>query len=269
MLAPWIIDNLPPHRIYVEPFGGGGSVLMRKRRSYAEVYNDKWDVVVNVFRVLRDQEKALRLRQLLHLTPFSRTEFEACRDSEIRELRDDIERARRTILRSFCGFGSAATNAEYATGFRANSDRLGTTPAQDWKNFPDHIEGFTDRLRGVIIENRDAAEIIEKHDSPETLFYVDPPYVHCTRNMQRGNAAYAEEMNDEGHRALALQLQSVKGMVVLSGYPSELYSELYGNWLRLDREANADGARKRTECLWMNLASQARRRCPTLYEIMA
>lgn len=266
MLAPWIIDNLPPHRIYVEPFGGGGSVLMRKPRSYAEVYNDKWDVVVNVFRVLRDQDKALRLRQLLHLTPFSRTEFESCGDFNIREHGDDIERARRTILRSFCGFGSAATNAEYATGFRANSNRSGTTPAQDWKNFPDHVEGFTDRLRGVCIENREAGDVIEQHDTPETLFYVDPPYVHSTRNMQRGNAAYAVEMTDEGHRTLAAQLRAAKGMVVLSGYPCDLYAELYEGWLRIDREANADGARKRTECLWLNRFAQSKRKHPTLYE---
>src|SRR5579863_6792854 len=76
-LAPWIIEHLPEHRVYVEPFGGGASVLMRKARSYAEVYNDKWDVVVNVFRVLRDAEKAIELKRLLELTPFSRTDFKA------------------------------------------------------------------------------------------------------------------------------------------------------------------------------------------------
>lgn len=269
MLAPWIIENLPPHRIYVEPFGGGGSVLMRKPRSYAEVYNDKWDTVVNVFRVLRDQEKALRLRQLLVLTPFSRTEFEECGDKDLRQLDDDIEKARRTIMRSFCGFGSAATNAEDATGFRANSNRSGTTPAHDWKHFPDHIEGFTERLRGVCIENRDAADVIKQHDTEETLFYVDPPYVHSTRNLQRGNATYAVEMDDKGHQELAAQLLGLKGMVVLSGYPCDLYDDLYGGWLSIDREANADGARKRTECLWMNPAAQARRKCPTLYETLS
>jgi len=73
-LAPWIIGHFPPHRIYVEPFGGGGSVLMRKPRSYGEVYNDAWGNVVNVFRVLRDH--ADEIERLLYLTPFSRDEFE-------------------------------------------------------------------------------------------------------------------------------------------------------------------------------------------------
>jgi DNA adenine methylase len=189
-LAPWIIANMPSHRVYVEPYGGAASVLMRKPRSYAEVYNDCWDAVVNVFRVLRDAEKAARLQYLIELTPFARTEFESNSDDNDD---DDVECARRTILRSFAGFGSAATNREYATGFRANSNRSGTTPAHDWANYPALIAAFVERMRGVVIENKDAVDVIEQHDSSDTLFYLDPPYLHETRNMQRGNAAYAHE----------------------------------------------------------------------------
>jgi len=144
-LAPWIISLMPPHRIYVEPFGGAASVLMRKDRSYAEVYNDQWDTVVNVFRVMRDPEKAERLRFLLELTPFSRAEFmETSTPSE-----DDIELARKTILRSFAGFGSASTNTLFSTGFRAASNRSGTTPAHDWEHFPEGITSYVERLRGA------------------------------------------------------------------------------------------------------------------------
>ena len=134
-LAEWIISNMPKHRIYVEPFGGAASVLLRKRRSYAEIYNDKWDAVVNVFQVLRDPKKSEQLKQLLELTPFSRSEFnEAFRRRP--QLPADVECARLTILRSYAGFGSASTNGEYATGFRCNSNRSGTTPAHDWSNYP-------------------------------------------------------------------------------------------------------------------------------------
>lgn len=251
-VADYLISQFPPHRIYVEPFGGGGSVLLRKDRSYAEVYNDKWSVVVNVFRVLRDAATAAELKRSLHLTPFAREEFEACGDQDLAAIESPIERARRTIFRSFAGFGSAATNAAHATGFRANSNRSGTTPAQDWSNYPDHIAGFTERLQGVVIENRDACEVIEHHDTPETLFYVDPPYVHSTRKMQRSSPAYACEMTDADHRRLGGVLRSVQGMVVLSGYASDLYDELYGDWTVQDFTALADGARERTERLWFN-----------------
>jgi DNA adenine methylase len=251
-LAPWIISHFPPHKIYVEPFGGGASVLLRKPRSYAEVYNDQWGIVVNVFRVLRDPDQAAELERLIRLTPFARDEFVECGDDQISQIEDPIERARRTIFRSFAGFGSAATNAKFTTGFRANSNRSGTTPAHDWAHYPDQIKFFVERLQGVIIENRPAMEVIRQHDAPNALHYIDPPYPHSTRSMQRGNVAYAHEMTDDDHRELAGVLRSVKGMVIVSGYSCDLYDELFGDWRRLDRRHHADGAQDRTECLWFS-----------------
>lgn len=224
-------------------------MLIRKPRSYAEVYNDKWGDVVNVFRVLRDHGQ--EIAELLHLTPFSRDEFEQTSD----ETTDPIEQARRTIFRSMAGFASAAVNGKYATGFRANSNRLGTTPAKDWFNYPKHVQSFVERFRGVVIESRDAWEVMQQHDGPETLHYVDPPYVHETRNMNRGNAAYEVEMTDEQHHDLLVNLKSLAGMVVLSGYRCALYDHMLADWTRVDRAAKADGARNRVESLWINPAA--------------
>lgn len=108
------------------------------------------------------------------------------------------------------------------------------------------------RLSGVVIENQDATEIIQRHDGPDTLHYVDPPYVHATRNMARGNAAYEWEMSDEDHENLASTLHGVEGMVVLSGYQCDLYDSLYGDWQRIERPSTADGRRPRIESLWFN-----------------
>lgn len=123
LLAEWIISNFPPHRVYVEPFGGAASVLLQKRRTYAEIYNDLDGEVVNLFRVVRDD--GLRLRQMLELTPFARDEFKLSYETSD----DPIEQARRTVVRSFMGFGSNSHNK--LTGFRSNSNRSGTTPAHD------------------------------------------------------------------------------------------------------------------------------------------
>lgn len=221
-------------------------MLMRKPRAYAEVYNDAWGDVVNVFRVLRDNGQSIA--ELLHLTPFSRDDF--VRTSERSD--DPIEQARMTIFRSMAGFGSAAVNGKYATGFRANSNRSGTTSARDWFNYPDHVADFTERLRGVVIENRDAWDVMQQHDTPDTLHYVDPPYMHETRNMARGNAAYEIEMTAADHDTLLDRLQQLEGMVVLSGYRTDLYDCAIPNWRRVDREAKADGARSRVESLWLN-----------------
>lgn len=264
-LAPWIIEHFPPHRVYVEPFGGAASVLLRKERSFAEIYNDRWGVVVNVFRVVRDPVMAEQLERALRLTPFARDEFEADWPDESA---DPIEQARRAILRSFAGFGSAATNGNYATGFRANSNRSHTTPAHDWVNYPNHIKRFTDRLSGVVIENRPAAQIIETHDGADTLTYVDPPYPHETRNMRRGNAAYAVEMTTDEHVELSLTLRQCTGMVIVSTYPNDLYDHLYAHWRRETTAALADGARERLEVLYLNPACDARQGQPSLFDAL-
>lgn len=252
LLAPWIISHFPSHRIYTETFGGAASVLMRKPRSYAEVYNDQWGIVVNVFRVLRDPAMAKELERLLRLTPFARDEFDECGDVQIDSLSDPVEKARRTILRSCAGFGSASTNAKHSTGFRANTSRAGTTPSHDWMHYPDCIADFVERLQGVVIENRSAVDIIQQHDKPDTLHYVDPPYPHGTRNMRRGNSYYVHEMTDDEHQELAQVLKRVKGMVVISGYKCPLYEGLYGGWTMVERGTYADGARRRTEVLWLS-----------------
>ncbi len=243
-LAKWIIDQLPVHRVYVEPFSGAASVLLQKPRAYAEVLNDVDGDIVNLFRVLRDEETARRLQHVLELTPFARAEFE-----EAYEACDEpVERARRLVCRAAMGFGGAAVSRR-STGFRNDATRAWSTPAKDFARWPDHVPAFTRRLRGVIIENRPALEVIEMFDDPETLFYVDPPYPISTRN---GRDRYTHEMTDDEHRELARRLRDIKGMAVVSGYPCELYDELYPDWRRVERKAFADGARERTEVLWLS-----------------
>lgn len=255
-IAPWIISNFPPHRIYVEPYGGAASVLIRKPRCYAEVYNDLDQEVVNVFKVFRDYPE--ELKRHIWGTPFSRDEF----ISSYFPSDDLVEQARRTIARSFMGFGSAAvtktrhTTTKFSkptTGFRANSNRSGTTPAHDWANYAEACESLIARLRGVTIENRDAIEVMMAHDRDDALHYVDPPYVAASRDA---GSDYKYEMTDDDHKQLANSLKQLKGKICLSGYNSEIYNELYGDWRKEERKALADGAAERIECLWMNYAQE-------------
>lgn len=247
LLAPWIISHFPPHKVYVEPFGGAASVLLRKPRSYAEVYNDLCGEIVGLFRVLQDASKAKELERRLRLTPFARDEF----DLAYEPASDPIETARRLIIRAYMGFGSDGHSlASPRTGFRANSNRSGTTPAHDWDNFPDEIKAFTERMAGVVIENRDAKEIMSQQDSDQTLHFCDPPYVHETRSTKHG---YNFEMTDVQHEELCEFLQTLKGMVILCGYENRIYERL--GWAREARVSLADGARERKEIIWMNPAA--------------
>jgi DNA adenine methylase len=205
---------------------------------------------------MRDETKARKLKMVLELTPFSRTEFNAAAAALKNDL-SDIEKARLTLLRSFAGFGSASTNPEHSTGFRSCSTRSGSTPAHDWMNYPEQIELFTQRLRGVIIENRDYWEVMKIHDAKTTLHYLDPPYVQSTRNLVRKNASYKYEFTDADHREMVERCDQLEGMIIISGYNSTLYNEILGHWQKVEKSTHADGAKDRIECLWLNPACAA------------
>lgn len=273
-LAPKLVRLFPAHRVYTEVFGGGASVLMHKPRSYSEIYNDLDGEVVNVFRVLQNPRQAARLERLLRLTPFARREFEL----GYKSTRSDIERARRTIIRSFMGFGSdsitrmkasrvgfnTSISSVMATGFRWDANRKGTTPASDWTTYPLQIPFFCQRLQGVTIECRDAFTILEKMDFPDSLHYVDPPYPIGVRsspsNGRKPEHQYRHEMTDEDHVRLATLLNRLSGMVIISSYAGTLYEELFRGWQRVAWTGGQfcglkSGSRIRTECVWLNHAA--------------
>jgi len=252
-LAPWVIEHFPPHLVYVEPFGGAAGVLMQKTRSNGEVYNDLDGDIVNLFRVLQTASTRDELSELLVLTPYAREEFELafiCTE-------DPVERARRTIIRAQMGFGSSgATKA--TTGFRIDPYRKYGTAPQLWTRFPDQVAAIGQRLQGVLIENRPAIDVMLANDSPQALHYVDPPYMHSTRvhGAHKGRY-YRHELSDAQHAELLATISNLQGMVVLSGYPNELYDKCLNGWASnttTARIAAFRGTAARTECLWLNPA---------------
>ena len=245
-LAPWIISHFPPHRIYVEPFGGAASVLLRKPRVYSEIYNDLDGEVVNLFRVLRNPSQARELARLVDLTPCARQEFD---DAKLFH-GDPIEQARRTLVKFWFA---------YATGRKVDDNKVfrshassRRSVARDWSTFSVVVSEISARLRGVLVENAPAIEVIQRFDDAQALHYVDPPYVIATRSERQAGNIYRFEMSDDEHRELAACLRSVKGLVLVSGYRSALYDELYGEWRRVDTKAIADGGAVRTESLWLS-----------------
>lgn len=255
ILSSWIIDHFPPHRIYTESYGGAGSVLLKKPRSYAEIWNDLDDDVVNLFTILRSRESSSELRRRLYLTPFARLEFELA----YQKTHDPIEKARRLVVRSYQGFGSTACNPNRKTGFRPGSNRSGTTPAHDWANYPRCLASIIKRLQGVVIEREPALKLLRRHDTEETLHYVDPPYLHQTRAQGHDiRHRYSYELFAHDHLELSKTLKDLKGMVIISGYPSKFYDDLYSGWTTFQRDAMADGALKRVEMLWLNKSAAER-----------
>ena len=251
-LAQWVMRFFPSHTCYVEPFGGAAGVLLQKERTYAEVYNDLDGDVVNFFSVLRDSRQRAALIEACRLTPYAREEFEqAWQPTD-----EPIERARRLAIRAQMGFGSAGAT-KGATGFRIDTKREYGTAQSGWVEYPDAIAEAGRRLQGVLIENRHATDVMLQHDATTTLHFVDPPYLHETRQLRGARGCYRHEMDDEDHLELLKALRQLCGMVVLCGYPSDMYNYELRGWERhtkLARISAGRGTSLRTEVLWLNPA---------------
>lgn len=241
-LASWIIQYFPPHITFVEPFCGAASILFRKEPSKFEVINDLNGEVVNFFDVLRSRPEDLI--RAIQLTPFSREEHKRAHDRE----GNPLERARRFYIRSRQSFG--AGEGKYNTGWRFQANnRRGTSVIGEW-NDTDHLWEAARRLKQVQIECDEALRVIQRFDMPETLFYVDPPYLFETRYSDEER--YAHEMSVEDHCQLAESLRRVEGKVILSGYSSPLYQELYPDWTVVSKQTVTNGNNPATEYLWIS-----------------
>lgn len=244
-LAPWIISFFPEHRIYVEPFGGGASVLIRKPASYLEVYNDINLEIQTFFRVLRERPEDLL--KAIQLTPYHRAEYVDAQAPTA----DDLETARRVYIQCWQGRGRAGVPEPGGWRFmsRARESRSGT-PVDDWCN-DGHLRSIAMRLRHVQFECKSALAVIRSYDGKDVLFYVDPPYVHSTRG-DRWMHAYRHEYTDNDHRQLSAVLHQVQAHVIVSGYDCPLYQELFADWRMVSRKQQKDSNEAGQECLWLS-----------------
>ncbi|VVS95342.1 DNA adenine methylase [Desulfoluna spongiiphila] len=239
-LTPWIISYFPPHLNYVEPCGGAASVLIQKEPAKLETYNDISKELINFFKVLRDhREKLLRL---LRCTPWARGEFEACKEPSD----DPIEQARRTFVLSWQSI------SEHGGAWRSmyNYRRRPRSSTADMIEVS-HLNDISDRLREVQLECRDALEVFEKYDNEDTLTFLDPPYLP---EVRVNSNYYPDEWERDKHIETAKLARKAKGMVIISGYQSDLYRELYEvhGWERVDKKAVAQRGAKRVESLWLS-----------------
>lgn len=244
-LAPWIIRHFPAHTCYVEPYGGSLGVLLNKAPAPVEICNDKDGEIVNLFRVLRSED-AGRLIEAVMLTPYSRDEL-----NDSAPAGDAVERARRLLVRSWMGIASDSYRSG-RSGLLVSRNRV-PSPATDWDRLPETLRLATQRLKHVHVENRDALDIMQAHDGPETLHYVDPPYMSATRTR---TGRYAYEMTEDDHRRLLNVLLTLQGKVVLSGYDNELYNSALQGWHKDSIKTISNMASPRLECLWLNYNPQ-------------
>lgn len=237
-LANVIIDNIPPHTTYVEPFFGSGAVFFLKEKSKVETINDLNSRVYNFFKVCRNQPE--ELAKLVYLTPMSREEQ---RLSNL-PAEEPLEQARRFVVQSWQSIGGIQ---RHKTGWRSNIDKVGGK-LNEWNDIPDRILEVANRLKDAQIENQDAAKILQRYNRKEVFAYVDPPYIQSTRKGR----FYETELEDLEQPELLNTLIDFKGKVILSGYENNLYNEMLQDWSKIYIDSNAEAGQRRLEVLWMN-----------------
>ncbi len=244
VILPYL--NQYPHCRYVELFGGAASLLFTKEPVALEVYNDLHSGLVTFFRVLQNPEHFRAFCDRVQYVPYSREEYDDARKTWA-EQQDPVERAARFWIvsrMSFSGdFGHSWTsNVTAATAGMASE-------CSKWNFAKGILPAAHERFRRVLVEHADWQRVLCRYDTPETLFYADPPYVLGTR---RGGERYQHEMPDVAHQELVNGLLQIKGHAVVSGYESPIYEQLTrAGWRKVawDRLCRAVGRTHATGCL--------------------
>ena len=265
-LAKKFIALMPRHLHYVEPYFGGGAVLLEKNpldeskywgnkcweQGVSEVVNDICLELTNFWRVLQNEESFQAFKRIVDAMPFSQVEWDVAEKRQHPAGDLDMEAATAFFVR--CRQSRAGDFRSFATLSRNRTRRMQNEQASAWWNCVEGLPAVHARLKRVVILNEDALKVIQAQDGERTLFYLDPPYLHLTR-ASKGN--YKHEMTEEDHRQLLETIKCCQGKVMLSGYPNDLYEEQLNGWNRQDflidnKAAGGKTKREMTESLWMN-----------------
>jgi DNA adenine methylase len=243
-LGKWIISHLPlEHECYVEPFGGFFNVGLQKPKVPVEIYSDLNFLTVNLLKHLQHSVKELMEGIKAHKQEFGNAQgaFDDCVDVLWGEnWTECFDKAVAYYLYAQLSYSGAGT--------RWSSGTTRTQIEKARRCDDEHLWVISNRIQDLDIRHKDAFSLIPELDSEETLFYVDPPYEWSVRGCKDNRTAnpvasaprkqYAHELDAKQHRELGELLLGCRGKVVISGYRSDLYAELYEarGWMRFDKK---------------------------------
>jgi DNA adenine methylase len=238
-----ILNLIPPHRCYVEPFGGSAKVLLNKQPSEVEVYNDINGDIVNLFKIVKERYDEF-MKELEWILYSREIHNEFYKKWMKREWKDDLERA---VVVYYCLY-SNMNGGIYKASFSSSKSK---NYAERFFNSLSKLKQIYERLKNVIIENLDFRKIIQTYDSKDTFFYIDPPYVVDTNY-------YSNDFTIEDHKELLDMVNKIEGKVMISGYESDLYNQALKEWYKIEKDAikhsaiSLNNKPRVKEVMWMN-----------------
>lgn len=253
-LVPELISLLapPPYaRTYIEGFGGGATLLLNKPAHPVEVLNDLNGDLVNLYTVIRDERLLEKFLLHLELTPYSRLEFERARsetEDPIQNIPDPVRAARYYVVLQQSYGGGGAINPSWS--FTRRISRRGVSQCVSaWLTRIENLRDIHERLRGVQIERADILDLIQRYDSPDAVFYLDPPYI----TDEAIEAPYAITMGADQHKDFLNAIINCRAKVLVSNFQSHMYDVLIGHgFYRLRIGSTTTG---KPEMVWLNYPS--------------
>lgn len=222
-MANTILDYFPEHKTFVDLFGGGANILVQKKRSLVDVYNDIDGEVVNYLTVLREEPE--RFYKAVESLPYSRQLYNEYRKSTVPL--NPFERAVRWFYINRSGMPGSHRGKTGGWKHGVQHNTVGS-----YRSACKMIGPMANRLKNVMIEHLDFREVFAKYDHPETFFYIDPPYMGRERR-------YAGNFSYQDHVELANMIKNMKGKALISYYPDELVFALYSGFNIIDFKSKA------------------------------
>lgn len=252
-LSAWIIEHFPQgyeDMTYCEPFCAGASVLLNKEPSVEEIISDIDDGVISIFKSLRDEPQEFIAR--IKRTKYTERAFKMAQNRSEKPFDDYVDQAvNEYALRRMSRGGMKRA---FAWSERTRGGKPGDVNA--WDTMIELLPSISERVQNTVVLKEDFVKIMKVWDEEETLFYLDPPYLHSTRTEGSTNA-YEHELTVEDHINMLHLANNARGKVIISGYASPLYNRNLKDWRCVKKNiANHSGQSKtkerRIECLWMN-----------------
>lgn len=242
-----LIQLLPVHKVYLEPYFGSGTLFFCKEPAAIETINDMDSDIVNLFKVIRDAP--VSLANSLIATPYSREVYD--NSYEYRENESDVQKAVKFLTKCWQGYGSRGCASK--VGFKTDiSKREKMYAVWDWYGLPQRVIDVADRLRKVQIEHRPALELVQLYNNHDTFMYLDPPYLFETRTKSNAGKQYRQEMSNSDHEELLKFIIQSQAKIMISGYDSDMYNYYLKSWHKKSFCSCSEKGAQRKEVIWMN-----------------